>query len=109
VAAVSSAVALLAFSLILQQPLWGYSLTTYLSLIALALVTQVGGYISINYALGHLPASVVSPTLLGQPVLTALLAVPLLGEALTAAQIVGGLAVLAGIAIVHRAKENHAA
>jgi drug/metabolite transporter (DMT)-like permease len=42
-------------------------------------------------------------------VLTALLAVPLLGEALTAAQIVGGLAVLAGIAIVHRAKENHAA
>ncbi len=109
VAAVSSAVALLAFSLILRQPLWGYSPTTYASLIALALVTQVGGYIAINYALGHLPASVVSPTLLGQPVLTALLAVPLLGEALTAAQIVGGLAVLAGIAIVHRAKENHAA
>ena len=109
VAAVSSAVALLAFSQILRQPLWGYSLTTVASLIALALVTQVGGYISINYALGHLPASVVSPTLLGQPVLTALLAVPLLGEALTAAQIVGGLAMLAGIAIVHRAKENHAA
>jgi drug/metabolite transporter (DMT)-like permease len=109
VAAATSAVALLAFSLILRQPLWGYPVTTYASLIALALVTQVGGYISINYALGHLPASVVSPTLLGQPVLTALLAVTLLGEALTAAQIVGGLTVLAGIAIVHRAKETNAA
>lgn len=101
VAAVTSATALLGFSPILRQPLWGYSLPTYASLIALALVTQVGGYISINYALGHLPASVVSPTLLAQPVLTALLAVPLLGEAITAAQVVGGVMVLAGIGVVN--------
>jgi drug/metabolite transporter (DMT)-like permease len=100
-AAVSSA-ALLAAAILLRQPLTGYPLVSYLSLLALAVITQAGGYLAINYALGHLPASLVSPTLLGQPVLTALLGIPLLGEALRPAQVVGGLVVLAGIWLVHR-------
>jgi len=104
--AITSAVALLAYSLLLGQPLWGYTAVTYWSLIGLALITQVGGYISINYALGHLPASIVSPTLLGQPVFTALLAVPLLGEALSLVQITGGLMILFGIRIVHVSRAN---
>jgi drug/metabolite transporter (DMT)-like permease len=83
-------------------PLTGYPAVTYWSLIALALVTQVGGYLCINYALGHLPASIVSPTMLGQPVLTALLAVPLLGEPLILVQIGGGLLVLGGIWLIHQ-------
>ena len=33
-----------------------------------------------RYVLGHLPASIVSPTLILPPVLTTLLAIPLLGE-----------------------------
>lgn len=89
-------------SVVLEQPLTGYPAHTYWSLIGVALITQVGAYLSINYALGHLPASIVSPTLLGQPVLTALLAVPLLGQPLSPAQIIGGVVVLAGIWIVHR-------
>jgi drug/metabolite transporter (DMT)-like permease len=87
---------------VLEQPLTGYPAQTYWSLIGVALITQVGAYLAISYALGHLPASIVSPTLLGQPVLTALLAVPLLGQPLNPAQIVGGAVVLAGIWIVHR-------
>jgi len=58
----------------------------------------------INYALGHLPASIVSPTLLGQPVVTALLAGLLLGEVLSAWHIAGGVAVLAGVLLVHRSR-----
>lgn len=38
---------------------------------------------AIHYALGYLPASLVSPTLLGQPVLTAIFAIPLSGGGLT--------------------------
>ncbi len=106
VSAAASSIALLALSLLLKQPLWGYSATSYASLVALALVTQVGGYISINYALGHLPASIVSPTLLGQPVLTALLAVPLLGEPVTVIQILGGVMVIGGIWLVNRQPET---
>jgi drug/metabolite transporter (DMT)-like permease len=60
------------------------------------------GYVSVGYALGHLPASLVAPTMVGQPVMTALLAIPLLGETLTPVQWIGGAAVLVGIVLVHR-------
>ncbi len=101
VSAATSAVGLLVVSLLLRQPLTGHPLDSYLNLIAVALITQVGGYLAISYALGHLPASLVAPTLLGQPVVTALLAIPLLGEPVTWAQVVGGALVLAGIMMVH--------
>jgi drug/metabolite transporter (DMT)-like permease len=44
----------------------------------------------------------VSVTLLGQPVVTALLAVPLLGEGISLEQAVGGLIVLVGIYLANR-------
>ncbi len=57
-----------------------------------------------NLAAGRalLPASIVSPTLLGQPVLTALFAVLLLSQSLDSRQILGGLVALAGIYLVNR-------
>jgi drug/metabolite transporter (DMT)-like permease len=103
-AAVSSALGLLAVSLALRQPLTGYSAFTYLNFLALAVVTQLFGHLSINYALGYLPASIVAPTLLGQPVVTALLAGPLLGERLSAWQVLGGALVLVGVYTVHRSR-----
>ncbi|HLF82125.1 MAG TPA: DMT family transporter, partial [Anaerolineales bacterium] len=71
--------------------------------------SQVLGYLAVTYALGRLPASLVAPTLLGQPVVTAALAVPLLGESISWLQAGGGMAVLAGVALVHRAsrRDNH--
>lgn len=101
-----AAFALLFISLGMNMPLTGYPTQTYLAFLGAALVSQVGGYLSIGYALGHLPASVVSPTLIGQPVVTALLAIPLLGEALRIEQWVGGLVVLVGIYLVHRSRER---
>ncbi len=103
-AAVSSSISLLILCLALGQPLTGYSTTTYLNFLGLSLISQVIGYLVINYALGHLPASIVSPTLLGQPVVTAILAGPLLGEDLSAWQLVGGAAVLLGVYVVHRSR-----
>jgi drug/metabolite transporter (DMT)-like permease len=88
----------------LRMPLTGYPPQTYLAFLGAALVSQVGGYLSIGYALGHLPASIVSPTLIGQPVMTALLAIPLLGETLRTEQVLGGLVVLVGIYLVHRSR-----
>ena len=74
-----------------------------LALLGMGLMPQVAGYLAINYALGHLPAPIVSVTLLGQPVVTALLAVPLLAEGLSVEQVVGGLIVLGGIYLANRA------
>lgn len=95
---------LLFLSLGMKMPLSGYPAQSYLAFLGAALVSQVGGYLSIGYALGHLPASIVSPTLIGQPVVTAILAIPLLGEALRTEQWLGGLVVLAGIYLVHRSR-----
>jgi drug/metabolite transporter (DMT)-like permease len=92
-------------SLALGLPVIGYPAQTYLALLGLALICQVTGYLTVGYALGHLPASVVSPTMILQPVLTALLAIPLLGETLHPAQWTGGLVVLTGIFLVHRSRE----
>lgn len=101
-----SALFLLSFCLLFNQPLTGYPLQTYLIFIAAALVSQVIGHLSLSYALGHLPASLVAPTMIAQPILTALLAIPLLGEALHPTQWTGGLAVLTGIYLVNLSQET---
>lgn len=106
ISAASSAVFLLAFALLLRQPLTGYPPSMWWSVSAVALVTQIGSFLAISYALGHLRASVVAPTLLGQPVLTAILAVPLLGQGLAASQIAGGVIVLGGIWLVHAGERD---
>jgi drug/metabolite transporter (DMT)-like permease len=101
-AGVTATIMLLGLVLLMGLPLTGYPLQTFAAFAALGLVTQVLGYVSVGYALGHLPASLVAPTMVGQPVMTALLAIPLLGETLLPVQWIGGAAVLVGIVLVHR-------
>lgn len=89
--------------IVLKVPLTGYSTRSWAALAGLGLVSQLTAYFAIVYALGHLPATVMSVGLLAQIPLTALLFVPLLGEPLSATQVGGGLLVLAGIYVVTRA------
>ena len=97
----SASLVSLLINLVLRLPLSGYSTRTWLVFLVLALVSQILGYMSISYALGHLPASVVAPSMIGQPILTTLLAIPLLGELPQPAQLLGGLIALTGIFLVH--------
>jgi drug/metabolite transporter (DMT)-like permease len=90
------------YVLVMQEQLTDFSANTWLSLLALGLISHALGWMSINYALGHLPAPLTAVTLLSQPVITALLAVPLLGEGISAYQVAGGLLVLLGVYIVNR-------
>jgi len=101
--ALTAAAVLFFMNLGLGNPFLGYSPATWRVFLAAALISQVLGYFSITYALGHLPASVVSPTMIGQPIVTAILAIPLLGEVPGPAQAVGGIIALAGIFLVNRA------
>jgi drug/metabolite transporter (DMT)-like permease len=55
----------------------------------------------VSLALGRLPARIVSPTLIAQPILTTVIAIPLLGEIPTLPQSAGGLIALAGIFLVN--------
>jgi drug/metabolite transporter (DMT)-like permease len=89
-------------NLFIGNPFFGYSNSTWFALVGLGLIAHFGGWVSINFALGHLKGTNVSVTLLSQTVVTALLAMFLLGENLSANQIIGGLLVLAGVYIVNR-------
>lgn len=93
---------LLPAALLMGEQLLPQSLHGWLVLLALALVSHVAGQGLIAYALAKLPAGLSSVTLLIQPVIAAALGWFLLQERLDAAEIVGGLIVLAGIAVARR-------
>jgi drug/metabolite transporter (DMT)-like permease len=105
---ISAVAVLFLMSLMLGLPLTGYPIKTYLAFIGAGLFSQTVGYLSMSYALGHLPASAVAPTMIGQPVVTALLAIPILGELLQPVQWIGGAVVLLGIYLVNRSHEKTA-
>jgi drug/metabolite transporter (DMT)-like permease len=92
--------------MLLGNSLLGYSKQTYMIFIASAIISQLIGYLMSSYALGKLPASVVSVTMVGQPVMTAIIAIPLLGEIPGTSQIMGGLIAMTGIYLVNTSHEN---
>ncbi|MBA7630229.1 hypothetical protein ES703_37749 [subsurface metagenome] len=97
-----SAVILLVATVLSGHSLFGYSPTTYLMLILLALVPQLIGHTSINLAVRLVPVIFVSVAILGEPVGATLLGSLILGEIPTANEIVGGLFILGGIFLVMR-------
>ncbi|HKJ38069.1 MAG TPA: DMT family transporter [Anaerolineales bacterium] len=103
---IGASTTLFIINIALQNPLTGYSSRTWIVFLATALVSQLIGYMALAYALGHLPASVVAPTMVLQPVATALLAIPLLGEIPNIWQGLGGVVALIGIYIVNHAHQR---
>lgn len=79
-----------------------FNQTTWIAFVGSGLICHLAGWLSINYALGFIPAAIVSPTLLIQPVLTSIISFFLLGEILRTEQIIGGLIVLCGIYLVNK-------
>lgn len=99
-----TAVALLPVALLSGEQILPATATGWMKLAGLALIAQVAGQSLIAYAMAHLPATVSSVGLLLQPVLAALFAWVLLGEALGWLQLAGGVAVLIGIRMAQRAE-----
>jgi drug/metabolite transporter (DMT)-like permease len=97
-----TAIALLPIALLMPQPFWRSSAAGWWVLVGLALVSQVLGQGLIAYAFAHLAASLSSVSLLIQPVMAALFAWALFGEAIGAFQLAGGAIVLAGIWLARR-------
>ena len=95
---------LILFSLIFQEPFFGYSSSTYFYLFLLALVPQLIGHTAFNWALKYLPVSMVAITILGEPIGSTLLAYFILGEGLTIWKILGGISIFAGILVALRRK-----
>ena len=98
----SSSVVLLGICIIFHEPLYGFSTQAWGALAGLGLISQLGGWLAINYAMAFMPATFASVSLLSQSVFTALIAVPVLGEKLTKIEILGAAIVLTGIFLVNQ-------
>jgi len=99
---VGGSLALFLINMAFQNPLTGYDRNTWLIILLTALVSQLIGYMALAFALGHLPASIVSPTMVLQPIVTTLLAIPLLKEIPNAWQGIGGIIALLGIYLINQ-------
>ncbi|WP_422718069.1 DMT family transporter [Falsochrobactrum tianjinense] len=102
----TAALSILPFALLSEPTLIPFTLAGWAVLFALSWLSQAGGQSLIAYALAWLPVTFSSLTLLLQPVIAALLAWLILGEALTLWQCIGGLIVLAGIWMARRSQSR---
>lgn len=88
--------------------LWDYAPSTFLLFLAMAVFPQLLGHSSFNYALGYLPASYISVTIISEPVGATLLALIILRELPAPLTVVGGVFILAGILIASRRERDAA-
>ena len=93
----SAALVLLLSALALRYPLLGYSSTTYVMLVLLALIPQTVGHLSLNWSLRFVSATLVAIAVLGEPVGATVLALAILHEVPTLTQVLGGILILSGI------------
>lgn len=77
----------------------------WLLFLAMAVGPGLLGHTVVNWALAHVESSVVSVSLLGEPVGATLLGVLLLGERVGTVTLVGGAVVLGGVALTAHARE----
>jgi drug/metabolite transporter (DMT)-like permease len=97
---------LILLSLIFQKSFGGYSSSTFLYLFLLALIPQLMGHTTFNWALKYLPASMVAITILGEPIGSTILAYFILGEGLTIGKVLGGVSIFTGILIALKKKRE---
>ena len=99
---ITSSVILFIFCEVKGVPLVGFEAKSWLALIGLGLISQLGGWLAINYALGYIKPTVASVSLLSQSVFTAIFSIPVLSEYLNWIEVSGAFIVLAGIYMVNR-------
>ena len=96
------AITLLAAAAVTGTPMTGYDSFTVVMIVMIGLVPQLLGHSSLNWALGHLSATMVAVAVMAEPVGATLLAWLVLGEAPPAASVAGGGLVLTGVYLAFR-------
>ena len=92
-----AAMCLLIIVFIARESLFGYHWLTYIWILLLALVPQLIGHSTYNWALAYLSAAFVAVMTLGEPIGSSILAYFVLREDPTIAVIAGGVLILTGI------------
>ena len=102
----SAALILWIIVLCLGLPLSGFSRTTVFALWGMALISQLTGHTSYNWALKWFSAGLIAVSLLGEPIGATILAYIIFNEGLTAYKIIGGIFILAAIYIAATAESK---
>jgi drug/metabolite transporter (DMT)-like permease len=102
----TAALVLLAAVLLTGQKVFGFSPLTYVWFLALAVIPQLIGHSSFNWALKYLSAAYISVALLGEPIGSSLLAYLFLTETPSIVEIIGGVLILIGIYLSSRAEQK---
>lgn len=98
-----AAVALLGSLLAQGQPLVGYAPHEWALFLGMAVGPGILGHTLINWALEHVQSSLVSVSLVGEPVGSTILAALIFGEIPGVVTLAGGAVVIAGIVVTARA------
>ena len=102
----AAALTLLPAALLSGDRLWGYSGETWFWLAAITVGPQIMGHTVFNWALRYVEASVISGTVLAEPVVASLLAWLVLSEKPGIATVLGGAIVLVGIFLLLRGRRS---
>lgn len=103
---VVTALVLLLEAAILEEQMWPLTFAGVGALIALALLSHAGGQGLLAYALGHLPAAVSALVIFLEGVAAAAFGWLILGEDVGAIQLIGALAIFAGIGVARSARRT---
>jgi len=98
----SAAIVLWVMVLVMGLPVSGFSSHTLSAILAMALISQLIGHSSYNWALRYCSTTLVALSFLGEPVGATILAYFLFHEVLTMTKTVGGLLILSGIYLAAR-------
>ena len=90
----------------LKLPLTGYSTQTVAAFWAMALISQIMGHSSYNWALKWFSAGFVAVALLGEPIGATLMAYVIFDEGLTWSKFIGGLFILSAIYLAATGEKN---
>ena len=102
----SAAAILWMIVLLLNLPITGYSAQTIAAFWAMALISQIVGHSSYNWALKWFSASFVAVALLGEPIGSTIMAYLIFDEGLTWIKIAGGICILFAIYIAASAENK---
>jgi drug/metabolite transporter (DMT)-like permease len=102
----SAAVILWLIVIFLNLPITGYSTQTVAAFWAMALISQVIGHSSYNWALKWFSAGFIAVVLLGEPIGSTILAYIIFDEGLTWTKFAGGVFILSSIYIAASGEKN---
>ena len=98
----TSAIFLVVVSLLMGISFTGYRSSSYMYMILLAVIPQLVGHTSINWALKHLRAGMIAISILGEAIGATILAYLFFGETVSTPQIAGMALIFTAIIIASR-------